>query len=208
VVNPYDLCVTNKDIGDGEQLTLIWHVGNLMGSCANDFELTKLSCYLANIYGPKLMMHTGTQHKYLGINFEFKTSGDLQVSMVAYLKDVIDGFPELIVGKAAMPGGGRLFDIQNKKDARLLEEERVIAFHPTTAQLLFMATRACHDIQTAVAFLTTRVKDKDENDWGKLKHGLQYLNRAKNLKLTTSVGDLGILEWYVDGSHNCHRPWH
>ncbi len=82
-----------------------------MRSCANNFELTKLSCYLANIYGPNLMMHAGRKHKYLEINLEFKTNQNLQVSMVAYLKDVIEGFPVLIVGKAATLAGDRLFDI-------------------------------------------------------------------------------------------------
>ncbi len=58
-----------------------------------------------------------------------------------YLKSVIQKFPELIVGKAATLAGDRLFDIQDAKEARQLEEERAIAFHHTTAQLLFMATR-------------------------------------------------------------------
>jgi hypothetical protein len=40
------------------------------------------------------------------------------------------------------------------KEARPLEEERVIAFHHTTALLLFMASRARRDIQTVVTFLT------------------------------------------------------
>ncbi len=44
------------------------------------------------------------------------------------------------------------------------------------AQLLFMETRARRDIETAVAFLTTRVKTPDEDDWGKLKRVLKYLN--------------------------------
>ncbi len=26
VVNPYDLCIANKDVGDGKQMTVIWHV--------------------------------------------------------------------------------------------------------------------------------------------------------------------------------------
>ncbi len=204
MVNPYDPCVANKYVGDGEQLTVIWHMDDLMGSCTNDFELIKLSCYLVDIYGPKLTMHTGVNHEYLGIDFEFKTSKDLQVSMVAYLKEVIMGFPELIVGKAATPTGDRLFDIRDEKDARPLEEERVIAFHHTKAQLLFVATRACRNIQTVVAFLMTRVKAPGKDDWGKLKRVLRYLNGTKYLKLTISVKDLAILKWYVDGSHNVH----
>jgi hypothetical protein len=85
--------------------------------------------------------------------------------MVKYLKGVIEAFPEQIVGKSATPARDRLFDIRDKKDRKLLEEERAVAFHHTTAQLLFMATRARRDIQTAVAFLTTRVKSPDEDDW-------------------------------------------
>jgi hypothetical protein len=55
-----------------------------------------------------------------------------------------------------------------------------------------------------VVFLTTRVKSHDEDDWGKLKRVLKYLNGTKYLKLRLSVGNLGILKWYVDGSHNVH----
>ncbi len=203
-MNPYDLCIANKDVGDGEQMTVIWHVDDLMTSCTVGFELAKLSCYLAKIYGPKLTMHLGRKHGYLGVDLEFREDGDLDVSMVNYLKGVIEGFPELIVGKAATPAGDRLFDIRDQKDARLLDEERAVAFHHTTAQLLFMATRARRDIQTTVAFLTTRVKSPDEDDWGKLKRVLRYLNGTKYLKLRISMNDLGILKWYVDGSHNVH----
>ena len=80
-----------------------------------------------------------------------------------------------------------------------------MAFHHTTAQLLFMAPRARRDIQMAVAFLTTRVKSPaDEDNWGKLKRVLRYLNGTKYLKLSISVNDLGILKWYIDGAHNVH----
>ena len=71
VVNPYDPCVANKSVGDGAQLMVIWHVDDLMTTCKINFELTKLSCYLARIYGPKLTMHTGRKHDYLGIDLEF-----------------------------------------------------------------------------------------------------------------------------------------
>ncbi len=204
VVNPYDPCVANKDKGDGKQLTIIWHVDDLMALCVVDFELTKLSCHLANIYGPKLMMHKRNKHNYLGVDLECQQDGQLSVSMVNYLKNIIDGFPEKIVERVAMPAGERLFDIRDKKEARPLEEECAIAFHHTTAQLLFMAMRARQNIQTAVAFLTTRVKSPDMDDWGKLKRVLKYLNGTKYLKLRISVENLGIPKWYVDGSHNVH----
>ncbi len=141
-VNPYDPCVGNKGVGDRKQLTIIWLVDDLMASCVVDFELTKLSCYLANINGPKLTMHVGNKHDYLGVDLEFQQDRWLDVLMVNYLKNVIEGFSEQIVGRAATPAGERLFDIRVKKEARPLEEERAIAFQHTTAQLLFMAAQA------------------------------------------------------------------
>jgi hypothetical protein len=67
-----------------------------------------------------------------------------------------------------------------------------------------MAKRAHQDIQTTVAFLMTRVKKPNKDDWGKLKRVLGYLNGTKYLRLRISVDDLGILKWYMDGSLNVH----
>ncbi len=153
----------------GKQLMVIWHVDDLMGSCEDDFELTKFSCYLGKIYGPKLRIHLGCKYEYLGMNMEFNKDGTLDVSMFKYLQEVIDNFPEVIRGQAATPAAAHLFKVRDEKEAQPLKEEQVLAFHHTIAQLLFMATRARQDIQTAVAFLTTRVKNPDEDDWGKLK---------------------------------------
>ncbi len=91
VVNPYNPCVANKDVGDRKQLTVIWHMDDLMASCVVDFELTKMSCYLANIYGPKLTMYVGNKHDYLGVDLEFEQDGRLNVLMVNYLKGLIGG---------------------------------------------------------------------------------------------------------------------
>ena len=62
--------------------------------------------------------------------------------MIKYLKGVIEAFPEQIVGKSATPAGERLFDIRDEKDRKLLDKERAMALHHTTAQLLFTVTRA------------------------------------------------------------------
>ena len=57
--------MANKTTDGGKQLTAVWHVDDLMASCKDDFELTKFSCYLAKIYGPKLSMHVSPQ---IGMN--------------------------------------------------------------------------------------------------------------------------------------------
>ncbi len=128
-------------------------------------------------------MHMGHKHDYLGVDMEFNDDGTLEVSMITYMKNVISKFPEVIMGKLATPAADHLFTIRDKKEAKPLDEERALAFHHTVAQLLFMATRVRQDIQRAVAFLTTRVKSPDEDNWGKLKRVLKYLNGTKYLKL-------------------------
>lgn len=96
VINPYDPCVANMETKSGKQLTVVWHVDDLMGSCEDDFELTKFSCYMGKLYGPKMSMHLGKKHDYLGVDMEFCDDGTLEVSMINYLKNVINEFPELI----------------------------------------------------------------------------------------------------------------
>ena len=76
-----------------KQITVIWHVYDLMMSCEDNFELTKLSCYLSNIYEPKLAMHLGNKNDYLGMDFKLMNNGSLEVSMFKYLDSIIDEFP-------------------------------------------------------------------------------------------------------------------
>ena len=60
--------------------------------------------------------------------------------------------------------------------------------------------RARSDVQTLVSFLTIRVKEPDEDDWGKLRHGLMYLKGMLYMKRYISVDSLWIIKckWWVD----------
>jgi hypothetical protein len=43
-IDPYDPCVANKITDAEKQLTVVWHVDDLMGKCKDNFDLTKFSC--------------------------------------------------------------------------------------------------------------------------------------------------------------------
>lgn len=159
---------------------------------------------MGRIYGPSLIMHLEKKHDYLGVYMEFCNDGLLEVSMIKYLKNMINKFPEVIKGQAATLAHNKLFVIRDDKDAKKLNEEQALAFHHRVAQLLFMATSVRQDIQMAVAFPTTRAKSPDKDDWGKLKCVLKYINGTKYLKLRLAVNNLSLLKWYVDRSHNAH----
>ncbi len=56
--------------------------------------------------------------------------------MANYLRNMIKGLLEQIVGRAVTPVGEKLFDLMEGKEARPLEEESAVAFHYTTAELI------------------------------------------------------------------------
>jgi hypothetical protein len=78
---------------------------------------------------------------------------------------------------SATPAADHLF--KAREDGKKLSEEQADAFHHTVYHLLFAANS--RDIQTAVSFLTTRVQAPDEDDRGKLKRVLKYLNGTRYL---------------------------
>ncbi len=117
---------------------------------------------------------------------------------------MIEAFPEEIVGKAVTPAGDHLFKV--REDWQKFNKEQADAFHHTVYQLLFAANQVHCDIQMAVSFLTTCVEEPDEDDWGRLKCILKYLNGTRYLKITLSADQLKFtVHWYVDGLHQIHE---
>ena len=88
----------------------------------------------------------------------------LILSIIKYLTKVLEEWPEELRGSKINPHSDNLFTIQEDEDRELLPEELASQFHRTAAQLLFLCMRARPDIQTAVSFLTTRVKSPDVDD--------------------------------------------
>ena len=68
-----------------------------------------------------------------------------------------------------MPATDNIFKVQDEKDGRPLPEKKSAQFHYVVAQLFFASGKVLQGLQTEVAFLTTRVKAIDEDDWGKLQ---------------------------------------
>jgi hypothetical protein len=75
------------------------------------------------------------------------------------------------------------------------------------AKLLFLSRRARPDIQTAVAFLCTRVKSvpPDTDDYKKLARCMRYLRQSAFLPLILEGGMTNIIKWWVDGAYGVHN---
>ena len=100
----------------------------------------------------------------------------------------------MITGKAATPEADHLFSVRYADKEKYLPEEKAVAFHHTTAQLLFLISRARRNVQTSISLLTTRVKKPDEDDWVKLRIALKYLNGTRSLKLTLTIESMGVIK--------------
>ena len=76
---------------------------------------------------------------------------------------MIDDFSvKLDNNKSNTPASVWLFQVRD--NVNKLNEKQAQEFHTMVAKSLFLCKRSRPDIQTAVAFLTTRVKEPDEDD--------------------------------------------
>jgi hypothetical protein len=134
--------------------------------------------------------------------FDYNIGGKVQILMQEYIQEMLDEVPDGMAGEAATPAANHLFEVNNKP--KLLDEETYDLFHHFTAKLLFLAKRARPDIQTTVAFLTTRVKSPDEDDYKKLDRCMKYLRQTIDLPLTLEADDMHVVKWWVDASFAVH----
>jgi hypothetical protein len=102
------------------------------------------------------------------MKIDFSTPGRVRFTMEDYVNEMISGAPPNMDSKSPTPAASHLFDVNNDSPVELCPS-REDTFHPMTAQLLFLSKRARPDMQTAVAFLCTRVKSPDEDDWKKAR---------------------------------------
>ena len=208
-INPYDPCVANKMV-NGKQLTVCWHVDDLFTGHEDPQVVKRFTDWLSARYDTtdkKLQVCNGPRHDYLGMTIDFSTTGTVIFDMIPYLSKIIKTFPEKITGAASSPAADHLFKVRPPSEALLLTEDLATAYHHTTAQLLFLS-RVRRDIQSTVAFLTTRVKHPDEDDWGKLKRLLRYLNGTQFLRHSLRADSITNIIWYIDASFQTHDDTH
>ncbi len=203
-LNPYDPCVANKTV-NGTQMTVCWHVDDLKVSHVDPKEVTQFGEWLSKTYGVSVATHTGKVHDYLGMIFDFSKKGQVMINMIKYLKNIITDFPKEIIATQTSPAADHLFIVRDLSLVMPLPEEQARAFHHAAAQLLFLSARARRDVQPATAFLTTRVRCPDEDDWGKVKRLLGYLKGTLHMPLILSADSLTLSRWWVDAAYAVHH---
>jgi hypothetical protein len=183
-VNPYDWCVANKMI-NGKQCTILWHVDDLKISHVEYDVVSSVIKQLESTFAKDapLTVQRGKVHDYLGMTLDFSTPEKVHISMIDYIIDMFLDLPADMDGEAATPAANHLFEV-NEINPVMLDEEMAQLFHHIVAKMLFLCKRARPDIQTPVAFLCTRVKGPDMDDYKKLTRVIRYLRGTLKMKLT------------------------
>ena len=198
-LNPYDLCVANAEI-EGSQCTICWYVDDNKISHKNPAVVDNIIKQIESKFG-KMSQTRGKEHEFLGMNIKFKDK-NLEISMKKHTKKAIDMFKEDILQNAATPAASYLFD---ERESPVLEEDDADNFHSVVASLLYISRRCRLDIQTAVAYLCTRVAHPTQDDWGKLRRVLQYLRGTLDLTLIIGADDMTKSKAWVDVSYGVHN---
>ena len=86
--------------------------------------------------------------------------------MKYYVQNMLDQYNHPTESKYKSPAIENLFRINDSSEK--LDKTQREEFHTTVARGLFLSKRARPDIQTAIAFLCTRVKEPTKEDQKKL----------------------------------------
>jgi hypothetical protein len=122
--------------------------------------------------------------------------------MVNYVKSMVKNFPEKI-SKSNYFWNRNVFKVDNKSN--VLSKTKKEIFHTFVAKSLFLYKRGSSDIQPAIAFLSTRVRESTEEDWHKLvNYQILYNNTYKDV-IKISMGNTNSIKWYVDAAFVVHN---
>ena len=124
--------------------------------------------------------------------------------MREYVKNLLEECPYglLKAGTATTPAANHISNIN--PNATKLGKEKAKIFYHLVAKLLYLSKRTRPDIQFPVAFLTTRVREPDIDNWKKQGRCLCYLNGSMELDLTLETTLPMIIHWWIDSAYGVH----
>jgi hypothetical protein len=199
IPNPYDSCVFNKHEPNGEKVTLVIHVDALFITSKSDYNHIKFEACMPAKY-KEIKISKGKVKDCIGMTVKYIAPGQVSIA--------IDNCERYILSECgvwplrATPAASTLFVT---RDALKASHEEVQFFRTFVAKLLYIAKRARPECLAAVAFLTTRVREVDEDDMGKLKRVIGYLRATSNRGIVLHVGGIVTVRAFVNASYGVHR---
>ena len=136
---------------------------------------------------------------------DFLIPGVLKVDMTDYVKSMIEEFPEKLAGNTNCPWNENFFKVDDT--SKKLGREKAKIFYTFVMKGMFLCKRGRRDIQTGIAFLSTRVTEPNEGDWMKLKKLMNFLKATQDEVATMIADDSQSMKWYVNAAFVVHKDF-
>ena len=107
-------------------------------------------------------------HENLGMTLNFSNDGEVMVKMIPYVTEIVTLFLQHNNSEKTYttPASEHLFRLDDSTTH--LAQKQATIFHHFTAKYLFLTNHSRENISPTVAFLTTRVRAPDTDDWKNL----------------------------------------
>ena len=133
-----------------------------------------------------------------------RKDGSIELSMVQYVKDVLDKWSNQGLYLYEHPSDDNLFYVD--ENSPKLDEDRSKSFHKVVAQLLYLCKRARPDIGLPVHYLCTKVKSPSREDELKLERVLGYLKSTMHMpRIINKDGKMNGIDAYIDAAFAAHQ---
>jgi hypothetical protein len=194
-------------------MTICWHVDDLKASHVKTKVMDLMIKYLRQEYESifedgtgEMVVSRGKIHDYLGMTLNYTAGGQAKITMFDYVEEILTAFAIAELKGAGTKSSAVPDNLSTvNEDCEKLSSEIAVQFHNLVAKTLYATKRARPDTCTAIAFLTTRVRAPDKDDWKKLVHLMRYVRGTRTLPLILSANGTGILKWLVDASFVVHH---
>ena len=98
-------------------------------------------------------------HKYLGMTLDYSTVGQVNITMLDYIDEILDAFDkEYPAGGGTKSSAAPAITFRFYKDCKNLNSKQAVEFHYLVEKILFATKWARLYTCTAISFLTTRVR--------------------------------------------------
>ena len=157
-------------------------------------------------YGSGMMqLNRGKIQKHLGMALDYTTVGQVKITILDYIDEILDAFDKSYpTGVSTNSSAAPAIIFKVNKYFFKLNAKQNMEFHHLVAEILYATKCARLDTCTAISFLTTKVREPDNDDWYKLVHLMKHIRGTRNLPLILSFNGSGILKWWINGSCTVH----
>ena len=180
----------------------MWYVDDNKVSHADPSVVTDVIELMKTHFGD-LTVTRGKEHRFLGMNIKINKDKNIEIEMKDQLLEAVHMFEQAesseVNDTVTTPARPRLRDVN--PECTQLGSDKQDAFHSIVAKLLWIMKRARPDLETAIAFLCSRVSKSDKDDWLKLKRVIAYVKCTIDDVRVIGASSLADIYTWIDAAY-------